>query len=290
MINHRPVLLKEVMEVLNIREDGIYLDATAGGGGHSMEILRRLSDSGVLICSDRDTSSVERLRTRFDDKRVLIKRSTFSGIPVELLSSQIKHVDGVLFDLGLSMYQLRDMDRGFSFDSEARLDMRMDRSIAISAWDVVNGFSQKEIEKILKDYSDERYYRKIARVIVNRRRREKINTCRELASLVAGVYGRRGKIHPATKTFQAIRIAVNDEIEELRHGLKNAMEILSRGGRLCVISYHSIEDRVVKHFMRDMSKDNVLRSLTKKPITPSRDEVRSNPAARSAKLRGAEKI
>ncbi|GBE31475.1 MAG TPA: 16S rRNA (cytosine(1402)-N(4))-methyltransferase RsmH [Nitrospirae bacterium] len=290
MIQHEPVLLREVLEMLDVKENGIYVDATAGGGGHSREILGRLSDRGVLVCADRDDDAIGRLTRLFDDHRVVMKKTTFSDIYEDVMSAGFDNVDGILFDLGVSMHQLKDKDRGFSFDSDVRLDMRMDASLALTAWDVVNKYPQREIERILREYSDERFFRRIARAIVNCRRKKTIDTCRDLADIVVRAYGRRGKIHPATRTFQAIRIAVNNELEELNDGLRNAVKLLKSGGRLCVISYHSIEDRIVKNFIRDRSRDGILHALTKKPLTASSDEVRSNPAARSAKLRGAEKI
>jgi 16S rRNA (cytosine1402-N4)-methyltransferase len=290
MVKHEPVLLKEVIEMLNVKENGTYVDATAGGGGHSREILHMLSDKGTLICTDRDEAAVNELAREFKNTQVKIRQMRFSELIEKVSEMGIDSVDGVLFDLGVSMFQLRVLERGFSFDSDERLDMRMDRGQLLTAWDVVNTHSEKELQNIIREYSDERFSKRIARSIVSNRKKKTIDTCKELADIVVRVYGRRGRIHPATRTFQALRIAVNDELNELRQGLKNAFHFLHSRGRVCVISYHSKEDRIVKHFIRDMAKEKSLRPLTKKPVTASQDEVRSNPAARSAKLRGAEKL
>lgn len=290
MVKHEPVLMKEVIDMLSVKENGTYVDATAGGGGHSREILHMLSDKGTLICTDRDEEAVNELARTFKNTRVKIRQLRFSELIEKVSEMGIDSVDGVLFDLGVSMFQLRVLERGFSFDSDERLDMRMDRGQLLTAWDVVNTDSEKELQNIIREYSDERFSKRIARSIVSNRKKKTIDTCKELADIVVRVYGRRGRIHPATRTFQALRIAVNDELNELRKGLEKAFHLLHSRGRVCVISYHSKEDRIVKHFIKDMSKEKALRPLTKKPVTASQDEVRSNPAARSAKLRGAEKL
>ncbi len=289
MIKHEPVLSTEVMEMLSIHENGTYLDATAGGGGHSSAILRRISDKGKLICTDRDETAVQRLADTFDDPRVTIRKARFSDLVEEINEMGLDAVDGILFDLGVSMFQLKVLERGFSFESDERLDMRMDRTQLLTAWEVVNTYAQKELESIIHEYSDERFSKRIARAISSERKKKTIDTCRELAEIIARVYGKRGRVHPATRTFQALRIAVNDELNELRQGLKNAFQLLHSRGRVCVISYHSLEDRIVKHFFRDMAKKGVGTVLTKKPVIPAAEERRSNRAARSAKLRGAEK-
>jgi len=290
MISHTPVLLKEVMEMLDIKKDGVYVDATAGGGGHSAAILERLSPRGRLICTDRDDAAVRKLSERFHDERVMVRQACFSELLDTIRTLGVDAVDGVLFDLGVSMFQLRVLERGFSFESDERLDMRMDRSQILTAWHVVNTWSERELERILREYADERYARRIARAIVTARKKKTIDTCRELADMVSRIYGRRGRIHPATRTFQAIRIAVNDELEELRKGLKSAFRLLHSRGRVCVISYHSAEDRIVKHVFRDARREGMVSLLTKKPVAPTKAEVSANPAARSARLRGAERI
>lgn len=276
--------------MLNIQEEGVYLDATAGGGGHSIEILNRLSKSGRLICTDRDDFAISRLRGTFTDDRVSVRKTSFSGIAAEMAALGIECLDGALFDLGVSAFQLKDTGRGFSFDSDAVLDMRMDSSNALTAWQIVNRYPAREIERILWGYADEKLSRRIAKAIVNYRGKKAIDTCRELAEIISRAYGYRGKTHPATRTFQALRIAVNSEMEELESGLSQVLGLLGTGGRMCVISYHSIEDRIVKHFFKNMAREMALVILTKKPVTPSPEEVCLNPSARSAKLRGAEKL
>jgi 16S rRNA (cytosine1402-N4)-methyltransferase len=188
------------------------------------------------------------------------------------------------------MVQLKDHGRGFSFFSDQRLDMRMDRRQKVSAWDVVNTYPEREIERILREFGEERLSRKIASAIVGMRRKQPIDTCSQLSGIVERIYRKRGRTHPATKTFQALRIEVNGELNELRAGLDASLRILKKGGRLCIISYHSLEDRMVKHFMRDGAKKGLLTMITKKPVTPGDEERASNPSSRSAKLRVAEKI
>jgi 16S rRNA (cytosine1402-N4)-methyltransferase len=290
MVKHEPVLLKEVMEMLSIKESGTYLDATAGGGGHSSAILSRISDKGRLICTDRDEAAIDELTRIFKDSRVKVKQARFSDLLEKIREMGIDAVDGILFDLGVSMFQLKVLERGFSFESNERLDMRMDRMQLLTAWDVVNTYSEKDIANILYEYADERLSRRIARAIVYNRKKKTIDTCKELADIVFSACGRRGRIHPATRTFQALRIAVNDELNELRQGLKNAFQLLHSNGRVCIISYHSKEDRIVKHFLREMARNKSCNLITKKPVTPASDETRMNPAARSAKMRVAEKI
>ncbi|MEE9524666.1 MAG: 16S rRNA (cytosine(1402)-N(4))-methyltransferase RsmH, partial [Thermodesulfovibrionales bacterium] len=221
MVKHEPVLLKEVMEMLSIKESGTYLDATAGGGGHSGAILSRISDKGRLICTDRDQAAIDELTRIFKDSRVKIKHSRFSDLLEEIREMGIDAVDGILFDLGVSMFQLKVLERGFSFESNERLDMRMDRMQLLTAWDVVNTYPEKEIANILYENADERLSRRIARAIVYNRKNKTIDTCKELADIISRVCGRRGRIHPSTRTFQALRIAVNDELNELLQGLKN---------------------------------------------------------------------
>ncbi|WP_203473322.1 16S rRNA (cytosine(1402)-N(4))-methyltransferase RsmH [Dissulfurispira thermophila] len=289
-VTHVPVLIKETLEMLNVKANGIYVDATVGLGGHAEAVLSMLGSEGRLIGIDRDENAIRYTRQRLGNRRVFLENGSFSQIGDILSSINIKEVDGVLFDLGVSMLQLKDMERGFSFSSDAWLDMRMNTSQELTAWDVVNKYNEKDIERILKDYAEEPFARRIARAIIASRKVSPINTCKELSDIVMKVYGGRGKIHPATRTFQALRIEVNRELDELRKGLASALNILRVGGRLCVISYHSLEDRIVKNFIRDSAKSGIMRILTKKPITTSLNEVKANPSSRSAKLRGAERI
>ncbi|MDI6744053.1 MAG: 16S rRNA (cytosine(1402)-N(4))-methyltransferase RsmH [Thermodesulfovibrionales bacterium] len=286
---HLPVMLREVIMLLKPKFGGLYVDATVGLGGHAEEILRHIGN-GRLLGIDRDEEALDMAMKRIPDNRLTVKKGKFSDISKLAAATGISEADGILFDLGTSMFHLKTAGRGFSFFSEEPLDMRMDREQEITAAYIVNKYPEKEISRVLWEYGEEKLSRKIARAVIDYRAKKKIETCAELAGIVYGVYKKRGKHHPATKTFQALRIAVNDELNELRKGLNEAAGILKSGGRLCVISYHSLEDRIVKNFIRDEQKQGVFRMLTKKPIAPSDEEIRLNPSARSAKLRGAEKI
>ena len=287
---HVPVLFREVVEMLNLRHNGRYIDATVGLGGHAAGILEGIGEKGLLMGIDRDQSALDLAAERLSDKRAVLCRGSFSDIAELASELNVEEFDGILFDLGTSMLQMKDMQRGFSFNSEDRLDMRMDDTQDVSAWEIVNRYRQEELEKIIKEYGEDPFARRIARTIVNARKIKNIDTCSELAGIILKACGRHGKTHPATRTFQALRIEVNRELEQLMKGLSVSAGMLKKGGRLCVISYHSLEDRIVKNFFRDSSKQGLLKVLTKKPVVPQRDEVRQNPSARSAKLRGAEKI
>ncbi|MBI5205858.1 MAG: 16S rRNA (cytosine(1402)-N(4))-methyltransferase RsmH [Nitrospirae bacterium] len=285
---HLPVMLREVIVLLKPESGGIYVDATVGLGGHAEEILKHIG-SGMLIGIDRDDEALSMAGSRLADSRVILKKGRFSEVGRLVAETGVTGVDGILFDIGTSMVHLKTAERGFSFLSEEPLDMRMDRSQDLTAAYIVNKYPEKDIDRILWEYGEERLSRKIARAIVDYRARKKIGTCAELSDIVCSVYKGRGKLHPATKTFQALRIAVNDEMNELKKGLDASAGILKSKGRLCVISYHSLEDRIVKNFIRDNQKLGVFDVLTKKPLVPAYEEVRLNPSARSAKLRGAEK-
>jgi len=289
MLIHVPVLVKEALTMLNIKADGIYVDATVGLGGHSEAVLLALGSKGRLIGIDKDEDAIKQAYERLKNERVFLKKGSFSDLKDILLSMSIKEVDGVLFDLGVSMLQLKDLSRGFSFTSDERLDMRMDAAQELTAWDVVNRYPEREVERILREYGEEPFAKRIAKAIAAHRKDSPINTCKELADLVLKIYRGRGKTHPATRIFQAVRIEVNRELDELKKGLYDAVKVLRSGGRLCVISYHSLEDRIVKNFIREQVREGYLKALIKKPITPDIDEMRANPSSRSAKLRGGEK-
>ncbi len=289
-IHHLPVMRKEVIELLNIKRNGVYIDATIGPGGHSEEIIKFVGDEGRLIGIDRDEEALKEAGERLPDKGVVLKRGSFSEMERLLSEEGITEVDGILFDLGVSMPQLRHPERGFSFLSDERLDMRMDRGQKLSAWEVVNNYPERELERILRDLGEERLSKKIARAIVLWRRKKHIDTCLELSKIIEGVYRGRGRVHPATRTFQALRIEVNRELDQLRSGLLAAVRLLKKGGRLCVISYHSLEDRIVKTFIAENARKGLLKKITKKPWTPSPEELRLNPSSRSAKLRAGERI
>jgi 16S rRNA (cytosine1402-N4)-methyltransferase len=282
-------MLREVIMLLKPNFGGLYVDATVGLGGHAEEILRHIGN-GRLLGIDRDEEALDMAMKRIHDNRLTLKKGRFSDIGKLAAEAGMPEVDGILFDLGTSMFHLKTAERGFSFMSEEPLDMRMDREQELTAAQIVNKYPEKEINRILWEYGEEKLSRKIARAVIDYRARKKIDTCAELSDIVCRLYRKRGKLHPATKTFQALRIAVNNELNELGKGLNEAAGILKSGGRLCAISYHSLEDRIAKNFIRDEHKQGRLRMLTKKPIVPSDEEVRFNPPARSAKLRGAEKI
>jgi 16S rRNA (cytosine1402-N4)-methyltransferase len=287
---HLPVLPLEVVEALNLKTEGIYVDATVGLGGHSEYLLKGIGSEGRLIGIDRDDAALKIAEKRLADKRFILRKGNFSDMENLLDMEGISAVDGVLFDLGVSMLQFRDLARGFSFASDERLDMRMDNRQKLSAWHVVNTYSEKKLNRILWEYGEERLSHKIAAAILRSRNKNTIDTCSELVDIVENVYGGRGRLHPATKTFQALRIEVNKELEQLSLGLEAAQRLLKQGGRFCVISYHSLEDRIAKRFIADSSKRGILKIITKKPVTASPEELRLNPSSRSAKLRAAEKI
>ena len=287
---HLPVMIREVIEVLSPVEGGTYVDATVGLGGHAAMILEKIGQTGRVVGIDRDDEALARTTERLRDSRLILKKGSFSDLELLLHSEGMKDADGVLLDLGVSMMQLKDTGRGFSFLSKERLDMRMDSSQELSAWDVVNGYSEKDLLRILREYGEEYRSARIVRSIVQERNKKSIDTCAELAEIIFRSIGRHGKLNPATKTFQALRIEVNRELDELNKGLDASLRVLRTGGRLCVISYHSLEDRVVKHFIKENAKADRLKQLMKKPLVPGIEEVRANPSSRSAKLRGAEKL
>ena len=305
---HKPVLLDECMEVLNIRPGGVYVDGTLGRAGHSREIARRLT-VGRLICIDQDMAAIEAAEERLAPwrDRVTLVHGNFSGLADILRQAGVSGVDGALFDLGVSSPQLDDASRGFSYMQDAPLDMRMDAAAALTAREVVNTWSPEELRRILYEYGEERYAPAIARAIVRAREENPVETTLELADIIRGAMppaALREKQHPAKRTFQAVRIAVNGELDVLPPMLKAAVESLNPGGRLAVITFHSLEDRIVKRTMRDMArgctcppefpvcvcgKKPMLRLVTRRPIVPGTEELSENPRARSAKLRAAEK-
>ena len=304
--SHKPVLLDETIDSLNVQPGGIYLDGTAGGGGHSAEILRRLG-TGTLICVDQDPDAIAVLRERFaDSKNVRIVQSNFSEIPSVLAQVGEDKLDGVLLDIGVSSHQLDSVGRGFSYHYDAPLDMRMSQSGATAA-DLVNTLSYQELAHILFAYGEEKFARNIARAIERERQKEPITTTLQLAEIVKTAYpaAKRHDKHPARKTFQALRIAVNGELDRLSLRLDRAFENLRVGGRLSVITIHSLEDRLVKQRMASWftgctcpkdfpvcvcGKTPRARLVLKKPCEATQEELAENPRSRSAKLRCCEKI
>ena len=284
-VEHRPVMLAEALQYLHIAPEGVYVDATVGPGGHSEAILGQLGPGGRLICIDRDGQVLMEAQQRLSDERCEFHKAVFSGLSDVLGDTK---VNGVLMDLGVSMLQLKGEGRGFSFAGDDPLDMRMDMSQALTAERVVNTYPEKELRRILLEYGEERLAGRIARRIVAKR---PLHTCRDLTDAIWTAYGgKRGRTHPSTRTFQAIRIEVNSEMDELKSGLEAASEALLKGGRLVVVSYHSLEDRAVKVFMREAKRTGILNVLTKKPLVPERAEIRGNPSARSAKMRAGEAL
>jgi 16S rRNA (cytosine1402-N4)-methyltransferase len=295
MTYHQPVLLREAVQQLQPRSGGLYVDGTIGGGGHAEEILRACAPDGRLIGLDCDDEAITASRERLREfgTRVQLVRANFVELERVLMDVGVTTVDAVLFDLGVSSRQFDEPSRGFSFQREGPLDMRMDRQLVASARDVLRTASLEELAQIFHTYGEERRARAIARRIVAERERNPIETTTQLTQLVERVLGpKRGRIHPATRVFQALRIAVNNELENLKRGLAGAVNVLKPGGRVAVISFHSLEDRIVKWFFIEQSRSEApaLRPVTKKPITATEDEVNANPRARSAKLRVAEKL
>jgi len=283
---HEPVLVAEVIEGLAVEPDRWYIDATTGDGGHTSRILER---GGKVLALDRDREALDRARERLAEyeDRVIFVYTQFSRLAETVEDQELDRVAGILFDLGASSLQFEKPERGFSFQQEAELDMRMDRSLAVTAADLINELGKDELIKLFNKLGEERHARRIAEAVVRRRRVESIQKTTELAELIEEEVGwPRDSIHPATRVFQALRIAVNDELNELKTALPIAVELLEAGGRLAVISFHSLEDRIVKHVMRDEER---LREIRKKPITPSEAEISENPKSRSAKLRIGER-
>ena len=292
-VEHFPVLLEETVNLLSREGEAVYVDTTIGLGGHSYELLRR-NPKAYLIGIDKDPNALEVAERRLKEfeGRFSLYQADYRDIDEVLKAEGVEAVDGILMDLGVSMLQLKTPERGFSFMEEAPLDMRMDPRQRLTAYDVVNRYSERELARIIREYGEERFAPRIARAIVQYRRKKPIETTRELAEIVerAVPKGFYRRIHPATKTFQAIRIEVNRELEHLKEALLKIPNLLKVGGRVAVISFHSLEDRIVKHTFRHFEKEGLLKVLTKKPITPSEEEIRKNPPSRSAKLRAAERV
>jgi len=289
---HQPVLLREVIEVLAPQPGQTYLDLTAGYGGHSSAIFDLTGTEKGSVLVDRDEQAAEALQERFKEKDVQILQSDFLNA-LQTLKQKGKRFDMVLADLGVSSPHLEDAARGFAFSSPGPLDMRMDRSQQLRAYELVNGLPESELADILRRYGEEPRSRTIARAIAAARPVEDTGQLAAIIARTAGFRSRHGRTHPATKSFQALRIAVNDELSQLEQALPLMADVLGPGGRLAVISFHSLEDRLVKNFMADQAGnryDAQLQLLTKRPITASHDELVSNPRARSAKLRAAAKI
>lgn len=305
--SHVSVLLEEALEGLHIRPDGVYIDGTAGGGGHSSRIAAGLTQGGRLISVDKDPDACAVLHERLPQPPVTIVQNDFRNIPQVLDTLGIEKVDGILLDLGVSSYQLDTPERGFSYNADGPLDMRMSGE-GLSAWDIVNTWAEADIARTLWEYSEERFSRQIARSIVRRRESEPIDTTEQLVSLIRESIpapARRTGGNPAKRTFQALRIAVNSELDALQICLDGAFERLNVGGRFAIITFHSLEDRIVKQKFAQWCKGCICppdcpvcicgrvpqaRSVTRKPILPGEEELRLNPRSHSAKLRVVEKL
>ncbi len=290
---HEPVLLGEVLRLLDPRPGEVVVDATLGSGGHAREILKRIGSKGRLIGIDQDPEALQRAQKNLQDfPQVDYAQENFSRLDKVVLSLNLKAVDAVLLDVGLSTDQLEDARRGFSFLKEGPLDMRRDPEGCLTAQDLVNDLSQGELEKLFRVYGEERWARRIAAAIFRERVKSPIETTGALSELIKRTVPARyrfGSLHPATRVFQALRIAVNRELEALGEVLPKAFEVLSPGGRLAVISFHSLEDRIVKRTFRQWASESKVEVLTRKPIEPGAEEIGRNPRSRSAKLRAIEK-
>jgi 16S rRNA (cytosine1402-N4)-methyltransferase len=306
---HVSVLLNECLEGLNIKENGIYVDCTLGGAGHSSEILKRLSADGLLIGIDQDTDALNAAKERLKEyKNVKYVHNNFYNIDSILEELQIPKVDGILMDLGVSSYQLDEAERGFSYMKDAPLDMRMNKDNDFSAFNVVNDYSQEELYRIIKEYGEEKFAKRVAGFIVDRRKIKKIETTLELVDIIKAAIpakARREGPHPAKRTFQAIRIEVNGELEILNKAIEDGVNRLNKDGRMAIITFHSLEDRIVKLKFRQLQdpcecpkelpmcvcgKKPVVKLISRKAIEPTEKEVEENPRSRSAKLRIVKRI
>lgn len=310
VFSHKSVLLDECIDGLDIKPNGIYVDGTAGGGGHSYHIAERLTDGGHLIAIDRDSAAIEAAGKRLSPflDRVTLVRDNFSNVKKVCTDLGIDKIDGVLMDLGVSSYQLDTPERGFSYNSDAPLDMRMDDRNPFSAKDVVNGYTEEQLREVIFSYGEEKFGGKIAAEIIKAREEKPIETTGELTEIIKRAIppaARKDGPHPAKRTFQAIRIEVNGELGAIKPAIEGATDLLGKGGRIAIITFHSLEDRIVKQTYAELAQGCVcprefpvcvcgrkpkLKVITKKPILPSEKELENNPRSRSAKLRVAEKI
>ncbi|MFW5985375.1 MAG: 16S rRNA (cytosine(1402)-N(4))-methyltransferase RsmH [Halanaerobiaceae bacterium] len=308
MYEHQPVLLKETIEYLNCKKEGVYVDGTLGRGGHTQAILDNIGKDGLIVAIDRDLQAINKVKNKLNSDRIKYFHDNFVRIPEILGELEIKKVEGMIFDLGLSSPQVDKPERGFSYNKPGPLDMRMNRKQKLDAARIVNQYSKSELTKIIKDYGEENWASRIADFIVQAREKEEIKTTEQLVEIIKNAIpasARRSGGHPARRTFQALRIATNNELEQLEKMIKRVIPRLKSGGRIVIISFHSLEDRIVKHSFKDLANDCVcppdfpecvcdkeqeLEILTKKPVRASKDEIQKNPRARSAKLRAGEKI
>ncbi len=306
--NHKPVLLEETIEYLSIKKDGIYVDGTLGRGGHTAGILENLGEKGLVIALDRDKDAIEAVKDSIESSNLILEHANYINIGDVLDKHEIDEVDGMIFDLGVSSPQLDNSDRGFSYKNNGPLDMRMNRDQKLTAADIVNNYRKDKLEEIIYDYGEENWAARIAEFIVAYRKKKEIETTFELVDIIKAAIpasARRSGGHPARRTFQALRIATNNELNQLEDMITNAVNRLKKGGRICIISFHSLEDRIVKHKFKDLASDCVcppelpvcacdkeplVEIITKSPIRATEEEIEENYRSRSAKLRVAEKI
>jgi len=292
---HKPVLLQEVIHFLNPAPGKKIIDATIGGAGHAEVLMQRIFPGGTLIGIDKDSESLkiahERLKILKGPFELVNK--DFRNLKEITQDLRIGELDGILFDLGISGIQMETAERGFSIKNTGPLDMRMDRTSSLTAKDLVNTLTEFELSHLIRDFGEERFHRRIARGIIRVREKKDIQTTAELAEIICKSIpyrNRRERIHPATRTFQAFRIRVNDELSAMEEAIKETPHLLKKGGRICVISFHSLEDRIVKNLFKEFKAKGLFRILTKKPVRPGPDEILENPRSRSARLRAAERI
>lgn len=306
---HKSVLLDECIQSLNIKPDGVYVDGTLGGAGHSLEIVKRL-DKGKLVAFDQDLDAIENAKIKLKDymDKVVLIHSNFENLDKQLKLHNITSIDGILLDLGVSSYQLDTPQRGFSYMHDAPLDMRMDKTLKESAYDIINYYSEESLDKIIKDYGEENWHNRIAKFIIEKRSEKPIETTYELVDVIKAAVPKKARdesLHPAKRTFQAIRIAVNRELDVIEKVIVEAAENMNSDGVISIITFHSLEDRIVKNVFKDMSQGckcppefpicncnekPILKLVNKKPIISSKEELEENPRARSAKLRCAMKL
>lgn len=315
--SHESVLLNECLDYLDIKNDGIYMDCTLGGAGHAQEILKRLEGNSVLMGMDQDIEALDISKKRLEKLKENLKSDTelhfenknFKFMKAFCEKIRISNINGILMDIGVSSYQLDNASRGFSYMNDANLDMRMDNNQQLTAYEVVNNYSEEDLYKIIKDYGEEKWASRIVNFISKQRKNTEIKTTFELVEVIKGAIpssARRDGPHPAKRTFQAIRIEVNKELEVLKDAIHNAMDVLAVGGRLCIITFHSLEDRIVKQEFLKLDKrcscpkgfpicicdanNPVAKIITRKPVIPTYNEIENNPRSRSAKLRVIEKL
>lgn len=287
---HIPVLLNEVLEYLALSPGDTVVDATLGFGGHSREILKRIGPKGKLVGIEQDQTVIEMAAQKINGDNVILVNENFEKLDQILGDLKIKKVDKILFDLGVSSFHFDSSGRGFSFQKNEPLDMRLSKQTSIRASDLVGGLSAKELADLIYTLGDESMSRQIANAIVEARRKKRIETTGELTAIIESVVPKRAKINPSTKTFQALRIAVNNELDILQKTLPIAVDHLNKNGRIAVISFHSGEDRIVKNIFKHLKQDQKIEILTKKPLVATEDEIKENPRSRSAKLRVAQAI